>query len=101
MSKDLFLIKRIVITDKAVRINLPKKGVTPLPKYVFLVKDGANKSEIKKAVKELYRVDVVRVNTINIPGRMKRGRAGMISEPGYKKAVVTLKEGQKIDERKS
>jgi large subunit ribosomal protein L23 len=101
MSKDLFLIKRLLVTDKAVRINLPVKGKTPLPKYVFLVKDSANKNEIKKAVKELYRVDVLRVNTINIPGRMKRSRTKMEKEPGYKKAVVTLKEGQKIEERKS
>lgn len=99
--RDLFLIKRLVITDKAVKMNLPKKGHAPLPKYVFLVKDSANKNEIKKAVKELYRVDVTQVNTINIPGRMKRGRVGMVKESGYKKAVVTLKQGQKIEERKA
>jgi large subunit ribosomal protein L23 len=99
--KDLFLIKRMVITDKSVKINLPRKGHTPLPKYIFRVKDSANKNEIKKAVHDLYRVDVVAVNTINIPGRMKRGRVGMVRESGYKKAIVTLKEGQKIEERKS
>lgn len=99
--RDIFLIKRAVVTDKAVKINLPQKGHAPLPKYIFVVKDSANKNEIKKAVKDMYHVDVVQVNTINIPGRMKRSRNAKVMTSGYKKAVVTLKEGQKIEERKS
>ena len=98
--KDIFLVKKMLTTDKVAKINLPQKGHAPLPKYIFLVRDYANKNEIKKAMKDMYRVDVVAVNTINIPGRMNRFRNSKVKTSGYKKAVVTLKEGQKIEERK-
>ncbi len=65
--------------------------------YIFRVTRRANKSEIKKAVESLYRVKVVSVNIINQPARKKplRGRSGYRS--GYKKAIVSLKKGEKIE----
>ena len=65
--------------------------------YVFIVSDKANKSEIKKAVKNIYGVIVISVNIINIHSRVKkfRGRAGIKS--GYRKAIVKLAKGNKID----
>ena len=66
-------------------------------KYLFWVKNSANKHEIKKAVETMYKVKVEKVNTMMMPGKEKRVRY----QPGYtsdwKKAVVTLKAGQKID----
>lgn len=88
--KDVFLITQPWITEKSVSLN--EAG-----KYVFIVKPSATKNEVKKAVKELYRVDAVTVNIVNTPERVKkfRGRASLKS--GKKKAIVTLKAGQKID----
>jgi large subunit ribosomal protein L23 len=68
-------------------------------KYVFMVKTGATKPEIKKAVHEVYKVDVVAVNVVNRPGKTKRFRGVKGKQGSYRKAIVTLKEGQKIDLR--
>lgn len=65
--------------------------------YVFKVFNDANKIEIKKAVEEKYKVDVLQVRTISIPRKkVKRGRTEGF-KPGYKKAIVKIKEGQKIE----
>lgn len=65
--------------------------------YTFKVQDYTNKSEVKKAIQELYGVEVDAVHVINIHSkrRFSRGRPGMVK--GYKKALVTLAKGQKID----
>ncbi len=88
---EIFLIKKPWVTEKST--DLATKG-----KYVFIVKTKASKPEIKKAVKEVYKVDAVAVNVINRPPKQKRfggGRKG--TQEGYRKAIVTLKAGQKID----
>ena len=66
-------------------------------KYFFAVQRGANKIQIRKAVEELYKVKVDSVNTVLMPGKMKRVRYQLGQTPDWKKAVVTLKAGQKID----
>ncbi len=66
-------------------------------KYFFAVKRDANKIEIRKAVEELYKVKVQDVNTSVMPGKLKRLRTQAGKTPDWKKAVVTLKDGQKID----
>ena len=65
--------------------------------YVFNVYKQANKTEIKKAIEGLYGVDVLSVKVINIPKR--RRRLGRITgwRKGYKKAIVKIKKGQKIE----
>ncbi|MDE6502565.1 MAG: 50S ribosomal protein L23 [Ruminococcus sp.] len=67
-------------------------------KYTFKVAKNANKSEIKKAVETLFGVQVAKVTTINVKGKLKRvGRyEGMTSS--WKKAIVTLTEGSKAIE---
>ena len=70
-------------------------------KYGFIVEKKADKAQIKKAVEELYGVKVVSVNTMIAPAK-KRSRytkAGIINGrvPSYKKAIVTLAEGETID----
>ncbi len=66
-------------------------------KYVFRVRRDANKQDIAQAVAEAFKVDVVSVNTMHMRG--KERRRGKLSgfQPDWKKAVVTLKEGQKIE----
>jgi large subunit ribosomal protein L23 len=72
-----------------------------LRRYAFRVARKANKLEIKKAVEEFYGVSVVDVNTTVVPGKNKTRftKAGYISgqKPAYKKALVTVAEGETID----
>lgn len=84
-------IKKPWVTEKSGLGNL-------VGKYVFMVESHATKPEIRKAIKEIYKVDAVQVNVVNRPGKRKRFR-GVVrgTQEGYRKAVVTLKEGQKID----
>lgn len=71
--------------------------MSDLGKYLFLVTKNANKSEIKKVIEGVYKVKVNDVNIINTkPKRRRLGRT-LGQKPGYKKAVVTLKSGQKLD----
>ena len=66
-------------------------------KYVFKVYKKANKPEIKKSIEGIYGVDVVAVNVIKVPAKKRRlGRTEGFKK-GYNKAVVTIKEGQKIE----
>lgn len=67
--------------------------------YVFRVAKGANKDQIRRSVESLYQVKVKSVAVINVPGKERgaRGRTGRGWKGGYKKAIVSLKAGQKID----
>lgn len=86
----MFTIKKPHITEKATDLN-------KIGKYVFMVEPSATKNEIKKAIKKIYNVDVLKIQTITRQPRMKKTRSRSGAKPGYKKAVVTLKEGQKIE----
>lgn len=65
--------------------------------YIFNVYKSANKNEVKKAVESIYGVDVVCVNMINIPPKTRRVGKNFGKKPGYRKAIVSIKEGQKIE----
>lgn len=84
------IIKALLRTEKATLLE-------PLRKYLFLVDSRANKIQIKKAVEDIHKVKVQAVNTRVSPGKLRRVRY----QPGYetdqKKALVTLKEGSKIE----
>jgi large subunit ribosomal protein L23 len=85
------IIRRPLITEKATH-GMDEGGV-----YVFTVDPSANKIEIKAAVEDIFDVKVKHVNTVNQPGKRKRlGRAIGFTN-GYKKAIVTLRPGHKID----
>lgn len=84
------IIKALIRSEKSTAYE-------PDGKYLFLVQNGANKIQIKKAVEEMYKVKVCAVNTFVAPGKLKRVRHQLGKTPDLKKAVVTLKEGQKID----
>ena len=70
-------------------------------KYGFIVDHNANKSEIAKAIKKRFEVDVVAVNTIKYKGKTKTQftKKGRFTgkTPQFKKAIITLKEGQTLD----
>ncbi len=84
------VIKEPHISEKAT--NLSEKN-----KYVFKVYNDSNKLEIKKSVEGIYRVDVLAVNIIKIPAKKRRLGKTEGFRKGHTKAVVTIKEGQKIE----
>ena len=65
--------------------------------YAFSVARGANKLQIKEAVELAFSVEVKAVNVMNVRGKTKRYRGGQAAAPAWKKAVVTLREGHKIE----
>lgn len=65
--------------------------------YVFEVDPRANKNQIKEAVQIAFNVRVATVNTMNIKGKPKRFGRSVVHQPNWKKAVVTLAEGDKIE----
>ncbi len=85
------IVKRPIITEQSM------EGVES-GRYVFEVARKANKIEIKKAVEEIFGVDVASVNTMNYKGKEKRQGATSGFRPSWKKAVVTLKENSKTIE---
>jgi large subunit ribosomal protein L23 len=79
-------------------IRTEKSGLyEPEGKYLFLVDKSCNKVQIKQAVEHIYKVKVKDVNTLISPGKLKRVRYQIGKTPDYKRAIVTLKEGQKIE----
>ena len=66
--------------------------------YQVVVDKHANKVDVKRAVEQLFKVKVLRVNTLNVRGKARRERTVQFGRtPAWKKAIVTLKDGQKID----
>ena len=66
-------------------------------KVVFKVHKGASKKNIKKSIEKIFKVNVIKVNTINTKGKNKIVRGKVTTKSAYKKAIVTLKKGQSID----
>jgi len=89
------ILVRPIITEK-----MTQQG-EKLNRYGFIVHRKANKIQIKKAVKEMYGVEIVDVNTMNYPGKVKSRytKSGFISgrTNAFKKAIITLAEGETID----
>lgn len=83
------IIVRPIITEKTT--SLAAQG-----KYVFEVAKAATKIDIAKAVATAFKVNVVAVNTVSVPGKLKRMGKGEGYTPGWKKAIVTLKAGERI-----
>ena len=90
MSNPRSIIQEPVITEKA---TILREG----NKYAFRVDSKANKIQIRQAVEEIFGVRVTDVRTINVRGKMKRFRRGMGKKPNWKKAIVTLRDGDIID----
>ncbi len=83
------VLRRPLITEK----NTVLQGQN---KYVFEVADGANKPQVKQAVEKAFKVTVTKVNVVTIPGKTRRVGRRMVQTNPWKKAVVTLQAGDKI-----
>ena len=86
------IIRRPVISEKTVHLQSKHN------QYTFEVHPHANKVQIAEAVQTLFKVTVTRVNTMNARGKDRRMRSRISgNEPAWKKAIVKLAEGQKIE----
>jgi large subunit ribosomal protein L23 len=90
MTGSYMVLKSLLRTEKGAIQALKQQ-------YLFAVKKDANKIEIKKAVEGIYKVKVKAVNTHLMPGKLKRVRSQQGKTPDWKKAIVTLQAGHKID----
>jgi len=94
MSTIYDVLRRPIVTEKS---NRQKKRFN---QYVFEVSEDATQTLVKDAIETLFDVQVVKVNIINTPAkrsRRARSRRLLVRRPGYKKAIVTLAEGQTLE----
>ena len=86
------IIKRpLILTEKGNRL---REGWN---QYLFEVARGANKTQIRGAIEKLWKVSVLKVHTLNVRGRMRRMGRGHAKTQNWKKAIVSLKQGDTID----
>jgi large subunit ribosomal protein L23 len=85
------IIRRPLITEKSTRQRETQN------RYLFEVDRRANKIEIKRAVEQLFKVKVVRVNVSQVHGKVKRLGRNVGRRPDWKKAMVLLEKGNRID----
>ncbi len=90
MSESASVIRSLLRTEKGSLQSADNK-------YLFAVLKSSNKIQIRKAVETIYKVKVSSVNTQVVSGKNKRVRYQAGKTPDWKKAVVTLKQGHKID----
>jgi large subunit ribosomal protein L23 len=84
------ILLRPVVSEKSY-------GLLDEGKYTFVVAPDANKTQIKQAIEEVFRVKVTGVNTLNRQGKRRRTRFGWGKRVDTKRAIVTLAEGDRID----
>lgn len=85
------VIKRPIVSEKSTALQEVAN------RYVFEVAPQANKYQIREAVQKLFSVRVREVKTMMVHGKMRRTAKGESKRPNWKKAIVTLADGQKID----
>lgn len=87
----IYVIKRPILTEKSTYLS------GELAQYAFEVDPKATKTDIKRAIEQMYKVKVLGVNTQVRKGKFRRMRYGLTQEPTTKKATVRLREGDKIE----
>ena len=92
-------MKRFNFLDTIISPRITEKAtsLSEFNKVVFKVHNNANKNSIKRSIEKIFKVKVVKINTINLKGKTKMVRNKKAYKSGYKKAIVTLKKGQSID----
>ena len=90
---------KIHYLDRIISPNVTEKSTSfsEFNKVVFRVSKNANKESIKKSIEKIFKVKVIKVNTINMREKVKMVRNKKSYKSGYKKAIITLKKGQSID----
>jgi len=91
MKEPRSIVRRALVTEKGSRMREKQN------RYTFQVSPEANKIEIKDAIQKIFKVDVLDVHTIHVQGKMKRLGRTTGRRSSWKKAIVTLKEGQTIE----
>lgn len=91
MTRYYEIIKSPIITEQSTKM------IESQNRYTFKVERSANKIEIKKAIEAIFQVKVLSVHTTNVIPKFKRMGKYEGYKPAYKKAVVKIAEGQKID----
>ena len=93
------ILKKPLLTEKVAQLT------EKLNRYTFKVDHRANKIQIKQAIEKMYGVNITAVNTMKYVGKLKsrNTKAGAVSgrAAAYKKAIITLKDGETIEDRKS
>ena len=92
-------MKKFNYLDTIISPNITEKStsLSEFNKVVFKVNKGASKNSIKRSIEKIFKVNVIKINTINLKGKTKLVKNKRAYKPGYKKAIVTLKKGQNID----
>ena len=90
---------KIHYLDTIISPNVTEKStsLSEFNKVVFKVNKNANKKLIKKSIEKIFKVNVIKINTVNIREKIKMVRNRKAYKSGYKKAIITLKKGQTID----
>ena len=83
------VLRKPLVTEKSTRLSEKNK-------YVFEVDKKASKDQVRAAVEKAFNVGVVSVNVVRIPSESKRAGKRIVTSSSWKKAIVTLKEGDKI-----
>jgi len=84
------VLRRPVITEKGTVLQAQSK-------YAFEVAERANKNQVRQAVEKAFGVEVTAVNMMTVPGKTRRVGRRQVLTPSWKKAIVTLKPGDKIE----
>ncbi len=79
------------------KVTEKSTSLSEFNKIVFKVDKNANKKTIKKNIEKIFKVNVIKINTANMKGKVKLVKNKKSFKPGYKKAIITLKKGQSID----
>ncbi len=92
-------MKKINALDSIIKPIITEKAtvLSEQNKTVFKVHQNANKKNIKKNIEKIFKVDVIKVNIVNLKAKVKMKQGRLSRKSGYKKAIVTLKKGQSID----
>ena len=89
-ERALSIIKKPMTTEKTTTLN-------QFNQYSFIVSKDSSSNEIKSAIEKIFKVKVIKINTINRKAKTKIVRGKLGFKKGFKKAVITLKKGQSID----
>ena len=92
-------MKKFNLLDTIISPTITEKAtsLSEFNKIVFKVHKSASKNSIKKSIEKIFKVNVIKINIINLRGKTKFVKGKKATKPGYKKAIVTLKKGQNID----